>query len=70
MLQKVRPFETKDVQSVVQIFENVPDGWSHSALTDSLSNDSIKSFVLETDNTAVAFASYVVADDAELRRQR
>ena len=66
MLQKVRPFEVKDIDAVAQIFENVPDGWSHSALTDSLSNDSIKSFVLEAENTVVAFAAFLVADDAEL----
>ena len=66
MQQKVRPFEINDVQAVAQIFENVPDGWSESALRDSLSNDSIKSYVLEADGKTAAFASYLVADDAEL----
>ena len=66
MLPKVRKFEHTDVDAVAQMLQNVPDGWSRTALAESLENDSIKSFVLETDNTAVAFASYVVADDAEL----
>jgi len=66
MLPKVRQFEHTDVDAVAQMLQNVPDGWSRTALAESFENDSIKSFVLETDNTAVAFASYVVADDAEL----
>ena len=66
MLPKVRKFEHTDVDAVAQMLQNVPDGWSRTALAESFENDSIKSFVLETDNTAVAFASYVVADDAEL----
>ena len=36
MLQKVRTFEMQDVEKVAQIFENVPDGWSETALRDSL----------------------------------
>ena len=66
MLQKVRPFEAGDVEAVARIFENVPDGWSKAALEDSLANNSIKSFVLEAQGDAAAFASYLVADDAEL----
>jgi len=66
MLPKVRQFEHTDVDAVAQMLQNVPDGWSRTSLAESLENDSIKSFVLETDNTAVAFASFVVADDAEL----
>ena len=66
MLPKVRKFEHTDVDAVAQMLQNVPDGWSRTPLAESFENDSIKSFVLETDNTAVAFASYVVADDAEL----
>ncbi|MBR5306064.1 MAG: GNAT family N-acetyltransferase [Oscillospiraceae bacterium] len=66
MLQKVRTFEMQDVEKVAQIFENVPDGWSETALRDSLANDSIKSFVLEAEGETVAFASYLVYDDAEL----
>ncbi len=66
MLQKVRTFEKQDIEKVAQIFENVPDGWSKTALEDSFSNDSIKSFVLEAETGVVAFASYLVADDAEL----
>ncbi|MBE6878615.1 MAG: GNAT family N-acetyltransferase [Ruminococcaceae bacterium] len=66
MLRKVRPFEEKDVAAVAHIFENVPDGWSRTALEDSFSNDSIKSFVLEGEDGVVAFVSYLVADDAEL----
>jgi len=66
MLPKVRKFEHTDVDAVAQMLQNVPDGWSRTSLAESLENDSIKSFVLETDNTAVAFASFVVADDAEL----
>ncbi len=66
MLPKVRKFEHADVDAVARMLQNVPDGWSRASLAESLENDSIKSFVLETDNTAVAFASYVVADDAEL----
>ena len=66
MLQKVRPFTVADVDAVSDIFTDIPDGWSKSALADSLSNDSIKSYVLEDDGTVVAFASYLVVDDAEL----
>ena len=66
MLQKVRTFEMQDVEKVAQIFENVPDGWSETALRDSLANDSIKSFVLEAEGETVAFVSYLVYDDAEL----
>lgn len=66
MLPKVRKFDPADVDNIARILQNIPDGWSRTALAESLENDSIKSFVLETDNTAVAFASYVVADDAEL----
>ena len=66
MLPKVRKFEHADIDTVARMLQNVPDGWSRTALAESLENDSIKSFVLETDNTAVAFASFVVADDAEL----
>ena len=66
MLQKVRPFTENDLDLVSSIFTDIPDGWSKSALADSLANDSIKSFVLEDENTVVAFASYLVADDAEL----
>ena len=66
MLQKVRPFEQADVETVAEMFAAVPDGWSKSALEESLSNDSIKSFVLETEDGVAAFASYLVADDAEL----
>ena len=66
MLQKVRPFLAADSDVVAQIFENVPDGWSKTALTESLANDSIKSFVLETEGEVAAFASYLVYDDAEL----
>ena len=66
MLQKVRTFEIKDIDAVAQIFKDVPDGWSESALRDSLSNDSIKSFVLESDGEIAAFASFLAADDAEL----
>ena len=66
MLQKVRPFLAADADVVAQIFENVPDGWSKTALTESLANDSIKSFVLETEGEVCAFASYLAYDDAEL----
>ena len=66
MLQKVRPFMAADADVVAQIFENVPDGWSKNALTESLANDSIKSFVLEADGEVCAFVSYLVYDDAEL----
>ena len=66
MLPKVRPFDKCDVDAVSAIFTDIPDGWSPKALEDSFSNDSIKSFVLEDENTVVAFASYLVADDAEL----
>ncbi len=66
MLPKVRLFTVNDVDAVAQIFEGVQDGWSKTALADSLANESIKSFVLEKENKVVAFASYLVADDAEL----
>ena len=66
MLPKVRKFEHADIDNIARMLQNVPDGWSRTSLAESLENDSIKSFVLETDNTAIAFASFVVADDAEL----
>ena len=66
MLQKVRPFDSADVETVAEMFAAVPDGWSKSALEESLSNSSIKSFVVETETGVAAFASYLVADDAEL----
>ena len=66
MLPKVRPFALKDVDAVARIFEGVQDGWGKAALSESLANDSIKSFVLENEDKTVAFASYLVADDAEL----
>ena len=66
MLPKVRTFTSADVDTVTAIFTDIPDGWSKNALAESLENESIKSFVLEDDGTVVAFASYLVADDAEL----
>ena len=66
MLQKVRTFTESDVKTVSDIFADIPDGWSEKALSESLDNESIKSFVLEGENDVVAFASYLVADDAEL----
>ncbi len=66
MLQKVRPFTAADVEKVAEMFVLVPDGWSKTALEESLANSSIKSFVLETDGLVAAFASYLVYDDAEL----
>ncbi|MBR5251764.1 MAG: GNAT family N-acetyltransferase [Oscillospiraceae bacterium] len=66
MLPKVRPFCASDVDTVAEIFTDVPDGWGKNALADSLANDSIKSFVLENEGVVAAFASYLVADDAEL----
>ena len=66
MLPKVRIFTSADVDTVSAIFTGIPDGWSRNALAESLANDSIKSFVLEDENAVVAFASYLVADDAEL----
>ena len=66
MLPKVRTFTSADVDAVTAIFTDIPDGWSKNALAESLDNESIKSFVLEDDNEVVAFASYLVADDAEL----
>ena len=66
MLPKVRPFVQGDVNTVAQIFKDIPDGWGEKALQDSLLNESIKSFVLETESSVAAFASYLVADDAEL----
>lgn len=66
MLQKVRAFTESDVKTVSDIFADIPDGWSEKALSESLDNESIKSFVLEDENDVVAFASYLVADDAEL----
>ena len=66
MLPKVRTFTSADVDTVTAIFTDIPDGWSKNALAESLENESIKSFVLEDENEVVAFASYLVADDAEL----
>lgn len=66
MLPKVRTFTSADVDTVSAIFSNIPDGWSKNALSESLDNESIKSFVLEAENTVVAFSAYLVADDAEL----
>jgi len=66
MLPKVRPFTAADLNAVSNIFIGIPDGWSKNALAQSLENDSIKSFVLSDEDTVVAFASYLVADDAEL----
>ena len=66
MLPKVRAFTSADVDTVTAIFTDIPDGWSKNALAESLDNESIKSFVLEDENSVVAFASYLVADDAEL----
>ncbi|MBQ5782301.1 MAG: GNAT family N-acetyltransferase [Oscillospiraceae bacterium] len=66
MLPKVRPLCASDVDTVAEIFADVPDGWGKNALADSLANDSIKSFVLENEGVVAAFASYLVADDAEL----
>ena len=66
MLPKVRPFVQGDVNTVAQIFKDIHDGWGEKALQDSLLNESIKSFVLETESSVAAFASYLVADDAEL----
>ena len=66
MLPKVRTFTSDDVDVVSAIFIGIPDGWSKNALAESLDNESIKSFVLEDENSVVAFASYLVADDAEL----
>ena len=66
MLPKVRTFTSADVDTVSAIFSDIPDGWSKNALAESLDNESIKSFVLEDENSVVAFASYLVADDAEL----
>ena len=66
MQPKVRPFKEKDIDAVAQMLAGVPDGWSRTALEESLSNSSIKSFVLEAEETAAAFASFLVADDAEL----
>ena len=66
MLPKVRTFTSADLDIVSAIFTDIPDGWSKNALAESLENESIKSFVLEDENSVVAFASYLVADDAEL----
>ena len=66
MLPKVRTFTSADVDAVTAIFTDISDGWSKNALAESLDNESIKSFVLEDENSVVAFASYLVADDAEL----
>ena len=66
MLLKVRTFTSADVDTVSAIFSDIPDGWSKNALSESLDNESIKSFVLEAENTVVAFAAFLVADDAEL----
>ena len=65
-MQKVRVFTESDVKTVSDIFADIPDGWSEKALSESLDNESIKSFVLEDENDVIAFASYLVADDAEL----
>ncbi|MBE6894474.1 MAG: GNAT family N-acetyltransferase [Ruminococcaceae bacterium] len=66
MLPKVRPFTAADVETVGDMFSGIPDGWSKNALAESLENDSIKSFVLTDEDAVVAFAAYLVADDAEL----
>ncbi len=66
MLPKVRTFTSADVDTVTAMFTDILDGWSKNALAESLDNESIKSFVLEDENSVVAFASYLVADDAEL----
>ena len=66
MLQKVRTFEEKDIAKVADMLADVPDGWSRKALEDSLTNQNIKSFVLQQEDDIAAFAAYLVADDAEL----
>ena len=66
MLPKVRAFTADDLDIVSGIFTDIPDGWSRQALHESLSNENIKSFVLESENSVVAFAAFLVADDAEL----
>lgn len=66
MPQKVREFMQSDVGAVAKIFENVQDGWSKQALQESLSNNALKSFVLEQGEEILSFVSYLVSDDAEL----
>ena len=66
MQPKVRIFTADDAGTVTRIFADVQDGWSQKAIEDSLDNKNIKSFVLECEGRVVAFASYLVADDAEL----
>ena len=58
MLQKVRPFTAADVEKVAEMFVSVPDGWSKTALEESLANSSIKSFVLEADGEIIGNIMY------------
>ena len=54
MLPKVRAFTADDLDIVSGIFTDIPAGWSRQALHESLSNENIKSFVLESENSVVA----------------
>ena len=62
----IEPFGVKHVEDVTEIHSQVTDGWSMKSLIGDLANTATKSYVATFDGRAVAFCSYLVADDAEL----
>jgi len=62
----IEPFSIKYVEDVTEIHSHVLDGWSMKSLISDLANTSTHSFVAAYDGRALAFCSYLVADDAEL----
>lgn len=63
---KIEPFGVKHIEDVTEIHSQVLDGWSMKGLISDIANHSTQSYVATYDGRALAFCSYLVADDAEL----
>lgn len=62
----IEPFGIKHIEDVSEMHFQVLDGWSMKGLISDIANNSTKSFVALSYGRALAFCSYLVADDAEL----
>ncbi|MEG2193125.1 MAG: GNAT family N-acetyltransferase [Oscillospiraceae bacterium] len=62
----IEPFGIKHIEDVSEMHFQVLDGWSMKGLISDIANNSTQSFVAMRYGRALAFCSYLVADDAEL----
>lgn len=60
------PFSIKYIEDVSEIHFQVHDGWSMKSLISDIANTATRSYVAVYGDRALAFCSYLVADDAEL----